>query len=246
LGSEIDRAIAEAEKAAAIVSSLPVERRLTPLCVALGTYYRIKGSNSLATEEQRRWVQKSVDVLTACIPSDRAFQEQIRRAEIARGRRPENVPDAGDYQLYENLGQSLLLLGENQKALDAFLIMQRLAPLNPNTGVHLGDTFLALGQPQQAAVAFGEALISQPGHADASQRLVELYSRTDKRGCAIDIDRRLNPFCPTVHENLCLAYSRLAEVLRAQNKVDLAQRLRNAAVSNDGCPAAEQPKPVPR
>lgn len=223
LGSEIDRAIAEAEKAAAIVSALPVDKRITPLCVPLGTYYRIKGTNSFATAEQRFWVKKSVDVLTACIPSER----------------PGNVPDVGDYQLYENRGESLLLLGENQKALDAFLTMQRLVPLNPATGVHLGDTFMALGQPEQAAVAFGEALISQPGYPDASQRLVALYSQIDKQGCAVDIDRRLDPFCPMVHENLCLAYVRLAEVLRAQKKIDLAQQLRNVAVSSDGCPAEE-------
>jgi tetratricopeptide (TPR) repeat protein len=233
LGSEVDRAIAEARKAMAIVEPLPVEKRIQALCVPLGTYYRIKGSNSFGTAESQGWYRKSVEVLTSCM------SWQMRHAELARGRRPENLPETGDFKLYENLGQSLLLLGENQKALDAFLAMQRLAPFNPDAGVHLGDAFLALGQTQQAAVAYGEALIAQPGYGDANQKLVELYSRIDKQGCAVDIDKRVNLFCPMAHENLCLAYARLDELLRAQKKTELAEQLRNAAVSGDGCPAAK-------
>jgi protein O-mannosyl-transferase len=249
LGSEIDRAIAEGEKAAAIVNTLPMERRITPIYIPLAVAYLIKGytSNSAAEQrvwyqnnsaaEQRVWYQKSLDLLTWCIPLDRAFQARMRLAEAARGRHVNSAAEAGDYKLYENLGMDLLLLGKTQKALDAFLTMQRMAPFNPDAGVRLGDAYLALGQPEQAAISYQQAVVLQPDHADANQRLVQLYPRIDKQGCAIDINKRLNPFCATVRHDMCSAYSRLAEVLRGQNNFDQARKLQNAAVSSGACPA---------
>ena len=226
LGSEIDRAIAEGQQAVAIADTLPPERRITPLYVPLGISYRIKGSTMQTESERRAWYQKSVDFLTACIPMDRAFQARVHRAGDAA--------IMGDTRLYDSLGQSLLLLGENQRAMDAFRTLQRMAPLSPDSSLRVGDAWLAMGQPEQAVVAYEEAFILQPDHAETNRKLVELYPRVDTSGCAVDIDKRVNPFCATVQKNLCTAYSRLADVVRAQGNLDIVKRLRHGAVA-DGC-----------
>ena len=238
-GSEIDRAIAEGEKAAAIVDTLPFEKRLSVVYVPLGVAYRVKGSRASSTAEQRFWYQKSVEVFNACIPMDHVFLEHLHRANLRKGHN-DTLRSTADYVIYENLGKSLLLLGENQKALDAFLMMQRAAPFNPDAGVRLGEAYQAMAQPQQAAIAYQESLILQPNHPDANRGLVALYSKIDTAGCAVDIDKRVNQFCPAVHRDLCVAYSQLEETFRNLRNFKFAERLKNRAVTDDGCSASSR------
>jgi tetratricopeptide (TPR) repeat protein len=255
----VDRSIAEGEAAVAILDAghlAPVDVP-SSVFLELGTYYEIKAEQLRGgTRDGTRgdssaalvWYRKAAAVLARAVEADRAYTAARRGWELARGRRPEEIVDLGNYALYVHVGDVALALSRPTEAIDAFTYMRHLAPNSADAHFGLGRAYVAAGRAEDAAVPLLQA-IALDSHRDAAwQLLFDVYRRIDPAGCALagttdhpSLDRR----CPLVHAHLCTAYAQLAAMYRGARQEALAAQLDAAASRAYGCPAVPASPPTP-
>jgi tetratricopeptide (TPR) repeat protein len=245
---DIDRIIDEAEKSRDVIEKKPLTplQRASIVYLHLGAYYQIKG-NILAEQNPdlaRTWYQKSVDALNRGVLSDHAFNDDNRRKELARGRAPDRIADVGNEQIYSNLGQGYIRLGDYPNALDTYFYMRHLAPTNPDAYLNIASVYLSTGHASEAAVALMEALILDSNRKDALQPLIDIFHRIDHDNCSVVLSEgqpRLNADCPVVHHIICSAVADLARVFTDAKQFDLARRMSQNAQQKYLC-SPENPK----
>jgi hypothetical protein len=257
-GKNIDRIIEEGEKAMAVTDKTQI------VLLHLGAYYRIKGDtlaqrgpdgSLIITPESRLWYEKSVAVLSRAVPLDREFNEDNRRKELRRGKRPEQIQDIGNHEIYWNLGLSHMRLSQYQEALDAYLYMRHLAPTNADAYLSIASVFLSVGRVEEAAVSLLQALLLDSSRQEALRLLVDIYRQIDREGCAVVFTQgqpRLNADCTIVRNHICSAYFDLIQVFLQAKQRDLALHTKRNALQNYPCPAdafeqllPEPPTPAP-
>jgi tetratricopeptide (TPR) repeat protein len=252
----IDRIIEEGEKARQVTDKTQI------VLLHLGAYYRIKGdtyaqhgaggATLLPTPQGMQWYQKSVEALLKAIPLDRDFNADNRRKELARGRKPNEIPDLGNHEIYWNLGISYMRLSEYQKALDAYLYMRHLAPTNPDAYLSIASVYLATGHAEEAGVSLLQALMLDGSRTQALRLLADIYRQIDKEGCAIVLTQgepRLNTDCAIVHNQMCSAYYGLVQTFLETNDQDLHRKAVDAvenAVNAYHCPREAFQNLIPR
>jgi len=243
-GKNIDRIIDEAEKALRVTDKTQI------VLLHLGAYYRIKGDTLaqrapdgtlIPTPASLPWYQKSADALARAVPLDRDFNEDNRRKEFRRGRKPEEIPDIGNHEIYWNLGLSDMRLGNLQGALEAYLYMRHLAPTNPDAYMSLASVYIAAGKTDNAAVSLLQTLLIDSNRTDALRGLIDLYRQIDHEGCSVvntpgQPQPKLNADCALVHSHICAACYGLVEVFINARQWGLARQTRNTALKNYSCP----------
>lgn len=242
-GKNIDRIIEEGEKA------LQVTDKTQIVLLHLGAYYRIKGDtlaqrapdgSLIATPASIEWYRKSCEVLAKAVPLDREFNDDNRRKEINRGRKPETIQDIGNHEIYWNLGLSHMRLGQQQQALDAYIYMCHLAPTNPDAYLSIASVLLAAGRIEEAAITLLEALLLDSNRQEALRLVTDIYRQIDTAGCAVVLQPnqppRLNADCAIVHNHICAAYGGLAKTFLETKQLALAQQTLQNAVQNYHCP----------
>jgi tetratricopeptide (TPR) repeat protein len=242
-GKNIDRIIEEGEKALAIT------RRTQIVFLHLGAYYRIKGDtlaqrgadgSLIPSPASMPWYQKSVDVLDDAVPLDREFNDDNRNKELKRGRKPENIPDIGNHEIYWNLGLSAMRLGKYDKALDSYLYMRHLSPANPDAYISLASVYIAKGQAEDAAISLLQTLLLDSNRQEAMRLLIEIYRQIDRSGCAIAYapsqpQPKLNADCPIVRQHICSAYKGLVEVFLKAKQYEMAKQTKKSALETYKC-----------
>lgn len=248
-GKNIDRIIDEGEKSAAITDRAQI------VFLHLGAYYRIKGDllaqrapdgTLIASPESRKWYQKSADALRRAVPLDRAFNDENRQQELRRGRKPDQIPDIGNHEIYWNLGLSYMRLSQHTEAFDAYIYMRHLAPSNPDAYLSLASVYIATGKLEEAAVALLQALLLDNNRQEALRLLTNIYRQIDREGCAIitsppvggltQSQPRLNADCPLVRRHICSAYYTLVQVFLEAKQLPLAHQTKQSALTAYGCP----------
>ena len=240
--TEIDRIIEEAEKTRAIIEEkpLPPLDRASIVYLHLGAYYRIKG-DTLAqhtSDSARLWYEKSVEALNAAVLSDRAFNNDNHKKELARGRTPDQIPSVGNQEIYLNLGLAYMRLGQYQDALNAYFYMRRLAPAYPDAYLNIASAYLSMGRAEEAAIALIQALLLDGSRKEILQPLMEIYRQIDREGCAVVMSQGqplLNPNCALVRSHICSGCSGLVQVFTETKQFDLASQMRHNALQNYHC-----------
>ena len=251
-GKNIDRIIEEGEKALAVIEKYPLRDLQKPSIVPLhlGAYYRIKGDvlaqrapdgSILVTEAALPWYQKSVDVLMRAIPMDRAFNEDNRRKELARGRKAEDIVDVGNAEIYSNIGLTQLRLNNYQAALNAYADMRRLAATNPDAYIGIASVYIAAGEAEPAAVALVQTLLLDSNRTTALRYLMDLYRQLDREGCAVAFEPgqslpKLNRDCAIVQSHLCNACYNLIQVFLETRQWTAARQIKQSALKVYNCP----------
>lgn len=237
----LDRIIEEAEKARAITDKTQI------VLLHLGAYYRLKGDRHAQqgpggalspTPESVIWYQKSVETLAAAVPLDREFNEDNRRKMLQRGHRLEEIEDVGNHEIYWNLGLSLLRLGRNEEALEAYRYMRHLAFANPDAYLSIASVQLSLGRLEDAAISLLQTLLLDNTRQESLRLLADLYRQIDREGCAVVLAQgqpRLNVDCRIVARHMCLAYYGLVDVFVKAKQYALARDTRNNAVQQYKC-----------
>ncbi len=239
----LDRIISEGEKAVKVTDQTQI------VFLHLGAYYRIKGDlfaqhgsdgSLILTPASQPWYQNSADMLARAVPLDQAFNNDNRQKELKRGRKPEDIPNIGNHEIYWNLGLSEARLGKNLDALNAYLYMRHLAPTNPDAYMSIASVFIAGGRAEDAAIALLQTLLLDSNRQEALRLLTEIYRQIDRDNCAVTVDPntsapKLNADCPLVHNHICVAYAGLVQVFAETKQLPLARQTRDNAIKSYGC-----------
>ena len=229
----LDRAVAEIDRALAILDGLPDERNTVRPYASAGSIYRRKGD---ATGD-RSWYQKARAVLEHGVKVERATLEIIRRENSARGR---TVLPSGWPPLYLELGRTHLRLGEPRQAL-AVLDYGRTIRPDPEFFEEMSAAWRAASDPRQAAIVLLEGFAINPSRTELVSELADLYRQTAPGSCAIlteGANSSLNVKCPLVHEEVCAASRNVALLHEKRGHHRLAAGTRLSAIRDLGCPAA--------
>ena len=242
---QIDRIIAEAETAQAILRGLPAGAAHQQVFLDLGTYYRAKGDTAAApgpgvelrpTPASTAWYRKSVEALERGTALEREAEAAMVRRELRRGRRAEEIAPAGQWALHWNLAVSHTRLGDLEAALRELIAMRRLAPGEPLTYETLARLYAAMGRVDEAIVAAHQALMVDPGNRALSGWLAALYRGREGAGCEAS-SQGWNLDCPRVRRDRCAAAEGMARAFDAAKERDRAADLRRSAALQLGCTA---------
>lgn len=235
----IDTAVAEAEQAAAILKGLPPEESPYRFFGELGTYCYSKGDalgNASAAEAQG-WYGKAERALTFAAQSMELQDRNLRRGELARGRRPDQIASTLDGNIYINLGYTHIRQGRLADAERALYRALSLTPWVPQVYENLAQVFFATNRPGYGLTALHEALLVEPDSARVQASLHKVYGQVDPQGCGATADLNAAPSnCAPVQEYRCQAYQALIKLCEGAHQPGPAGQFRRAAAQSR-CPA---------
>jgi tetratricopeptide (TPR) repeat protein len=223
----VDVAIAEAERA------LAIRPDYLDALVDLGGYYVVK-AEAVPPPEAPAWYARAVDVLERGRPLAARNGERFVARMLARGVARDDIPEAGNPLLLNNLSLAYAGAGRFEDALAVYEALRRLQPTRAGHSLDVSAVLCMLERWDEAAVALSEALILEPGHQDAAARLAEVYRRLGKDGSSA-----LDPRDPVVHAHRCRALAALARRLAEAKLPDSAARVR--AVGTEECALPDRP-----
>jgi pentatricopeptide repeat protein len=232
--SNIDFAVREAETAVSIVNGLPpVQSTAIPL-ITLGTLYKIKGDLLFYQEPAlvSDMYRKALSTLLSAVPLDRAYSQDRRARELARGWAPDQIPVKGNVNLYDNLADTYRRLGKFSEAIESLRHRLLIKPQNKEVYTQLADLEMALGRRDESIVWLWE-LVDLGAGSETEARIAAAYQSLDPTGCAV-VGSRVNRNCPLVQSHLCSANNGLIRLFSESGKPVDAERLRHEAQSA-GC-----------
>jgi tetratricopeptide (TPR) repeat protein len=236
----LDRAIAESEKAWSILRDLPPGRGFYETPAYLGMYYALKGeaAGGGASPDGRAWYAKALAMLLRGRDAMRATEKVFDQAQLAHGKPIQGrigMPD-----LYVNMAVIYGSQGRLTEMVDAYRQAQTLDPAEADVYDSLAQSYVAQGNLERAAVMLIEKT-QVDGYKPATlAALQQLYARIPGGGCAMAAqggEWKLNPQCPLMQSEMCLAWADLAHVYMEGRRPQEARFLRDRALGRYGCPA---------
>jgi len=219
----LDDSIRHVDQALAIVAPLP-DLFSTPVAyINAGTWYRDKGQTlaSSAPAQSAAWYRRSLEVLLR----GKAIQKAIQ----------ENRPE-----IDEQLGLTYIKLGDFPNAIGALEAVRR-QNWSEDLIRETSSAYLQMGNPYRAEVTLWEGLLVQPENTRFAAWLVDVYARSRDSSCALQSQPGrlpVNLACPLVHEQVCAASVNMTSLYRARGEPGMAARIRDAGISEFGCPPA--------
>jgi protein O-mannosyl-transferase len=241
-GANIDRAIAEADRALAILSALPDARSNPDAWRRAGDYYAAKGDLLRARgSDPAPAYRKSLTLLLRARAVVNANYDLMAADARARGG---IVPERNGSRIADleaAISAAYLNVGDAAGAYTAASVAAQLDPFSGGSYRQLAASLLAGGRPDDAAVALAEGgLVTADG--GLRQMLLGLYRQgLDREGCALvpgAAGPALNLGCPTVRRHLCAAVDRALELYRRVGRKDLADQLIASGVKDSDCLSA--------
>ena len=236
----LDRAIGESEKAWGILRDLPPERTFYETPTYLGMYYALKGQSAGAgaTPEGRAWYDKALAMLLRGRDAMWAGEKLFDQAQLAHGRPVSGR--VGRPDVFVNMAVIYAAQGRITEMFDAYQQARFLDPSEADIYDSLAQSYVAEGNLEQAAVMLLEKT-QVDGYKPATiAALQQLYARIPGGGCAIGSqggEWKLNPECPLMRTEICLAWADLAHVFVESRRPEAARFLRDGALGRHGCPA---------
>ena len=239
--AEVDRAIAEGERALAILATLPPDQVVDGSPYSnVGIMYRAKGDAvfqevSHGSAASGGWYRKSLAVLLQGLAADRRNADHRARMNQAAGR-----PAAiyGFAPLYQELGKTYERLGEDRKAIEALDYGNYIKP-GPELFQVESEAYRALRDSDGAAISLMEGVLMFPDEKGFPSELLALYEK-EPGGCAVEKtggNASLNLSCPEVHNHLCAGARRVRELYDRRGDRAEAAKARRMAEESLGCPA---------
>ena len=230
----LDRAIAEEERAWAILQPLPprLSNQLTPSY--LGFYYRSKGDDAGGpqTAPGRAWYERSIAVLLRAREISQASEAAFDQTQQSAGK-PLSARGASQ-DLYLNLAAGYLGLGRYGEAREACRYALGLDPRRIEAFNGMALAWLGMGRPEDAAIAAEERGLMEGFTPETTGGLAELYQKVPDGACAIR-GNQLNLQCPVVARDLCRATAELLAAHREARMFAEAGRLAETAASEYSC-----------
>ncbi|HTM48464.1 MAG TPA: hypothetical protein VL285_07285, partial [Bryobacteraceae bacterium] len=237
-----DSTVSEVGRAMAILDPLPDARNAAIGYRGAGVVYRTlgdkvasggSGGKPAAGTSPEYWYRKSLNALLRSEKIELA-QDESGRAENRNGKRLfTTIPSV----LYLELGRTYSRLSDAAHALEAFEQGRKLES-DPDLLEETAAAYSAAGDPRKAAAALVEALAVDASRVHLNAKLVELYTKIDPDGCAVNRDDpapSLNVDCPMVHTDICAASKNVANSYLRTGQRSESESIRRTAVQELGC-----------
>ena len=245
LEQAIDEAIRQEEIARSILENEPLPAKWLNINIYLhlAKDYRIKGQfldESGHRDEGIKFYGKSLEVLAKAQEIDRATNEESRKFQLRRGSPPAEIPDVGNFFLYESLCLTHSKLGNWEKCEMAARYLERIAPQQPSAYRLAGAAYFNLGRYSDAAVEFFCGFLLDP---DNDEWLRALSSTYENLGLAPDsvvsqdgklFLKRDSPF---VREQFNAAAAMLVRLFEEAQKRNEAAELRDKLIRQYSIPS---------
>ena len=232
---DLDTAVREADKALAILSTIPDDRSNSFGYYQAGHCYRLKGEADPA--DGPRWLAKARETLRKGEEIDRIEVEQVRQINLAAGKG--SFLDA-QTRLSLELAKVYLSLHQPKDAI-AQLVDARVVAPSPDLSEAISRAYRDLGDRDGAAVSLLEGIVLDPGASRLAALLVNVYQDLRPDSCAVtqqggsySIDMQ----CPLVHHQLCAAAANVARQNAQHGRQVGAARAAQIGVSQFACPAS--------
>jgi tetratricopeptide (TPR) repeat protein len=234
----IEEAIREEEVSWSMVEPLPVDRSSELPPTYLGIYYAFKADlvGGASNPQSRPWYEKSIAVLLRARAISQAAAKSFDDAQLAHGKPLGGR--TGMPELYLALGSDYYSLARHPEAVEAFLHGRTLNPGMPSLYDGLADAYWAMGQYDRAVTAL-ESKGMLDGFAPATlAAIAQMYAHMPDASCAVEsrgAGPQLNPNCPKLRSDLCLAASDLAQAYTDARNPAQARTFRAEAAQRYGC-----------
>jgi hypothetical protein len=247
MGRDLPGAIEEASKAVSIIGDVDVQRSSTLPYGLLGrmwltqgdTLARKQGGVGLPPEAEAAY-HSAINVMRQGIPVDRAFSERWRQKELARGWSPDRIPDLGNAQLYDDIGEALGRLGRMPDALGYKMQSLHVAPAAGGVRGEVADVLRAMGRDQEALEFAAQAFLLNKRPEDLT-RFVSCYRAVYPAACPLSTGNAedvLDMDCPIVHAVVCRAEAALLQSYRDAGSPDLVTDYRAGSLTGTRCSAS--------
>ncbi len=212
-----------------------------------GSVYRIKGDTVAARDAQGQmqqtaasagWYRKSLSVLRRAAALSARLQQGRRDWEASQARVPQRALNVLESGIFDEMGQTLLRLGDAEAAIEAFLQARQANPTRDTVYQHLGFAYASGGRLPEAARSYWQALSITTDRTTVLGALNGIYAQLAGQDCWIparDGTHRLNVSCPMIHEHICQAYAEVAQLLDNAGQQEFAQQARERATTENGC-----------
>jgi len=234
-GVNLDTSVREADRALAILSTLPDNLNNSLGYNQAGFCYRAKGQSDPASS--RYWYTKARDVLLQGIKIDRLGVEQARQLNFEAGKGPYA---GGQARLYMELGRVYLLLHQPKDAA-AIFGEGRMINTQPEFTEAISQAYRDSGDRDAAAISLIEGIVLDPNASTLAADLVKLYRDLPPGSCAVTQSGgsfSINMECPLVRGHLCTASANVAREYAAHSRNGSAQRTVQTAITQFGCPSS--------
>jgi tetratricopeptide (TPR) repeat protein len=237
--ANLPRVLEEAEKSLAILDPLPDARNAPQVYALAATYYRTEGDLLLRlgpdgqpeiSPASLAAYQRALQILKRGISMDRVHEDAYMQRERARGKSEAELPPEGFIDLYKELSNVSMRLGDPQTALGGAMYAHKLDPEDQRIYLALSGINFTLGRTDEAATMLVEGLLvsGSPATPEFLGPLQDLYrSGLDPKGCAISggaHGQSINGSCEPVHSEICMAAADLLAIYRRNQRSDLVGR----------------------
>ena len=242
----LDESIRLCEHAMAIIHDHPLPLAHLPITiyVNLGHYYMEKGDQTSKSAIAASVVApaacylKAVSVLMEATRIDQEKARQVHAMRRARGVPERNLVMEGRPAVYEALGLTYKRLGRYAEALEAFHYQQLVDPGSATAYFNAAACQSGLMKPAEAVINVLRALVLQPDDAETWQALTQLYAAIISPPPVVRLANgrySLNTANEHVRADLNAACRGLAEVMMQGQRWEMAEQMRNIAITRFGC-----------
>ena len=251
-GSNLDGAIEEADRAVAILDSLPDSRNTPKAYRNAGGLHLAKGESlpKRDSSESSHEYQRALQLLERSIAIDKSVRAEYDRkggAEWARRHSAVAFAAQGDPEARWMLAVAYLRLGNPKEASAAASEALAFHPVNPEAYRQISYVFAAQDRIDDAAVALIEgALITSDFRL--SSDLLDLYRSALSNSCAISAGPNgpaLNLSCDRVHKQFCAASVEVVKAAMEEERWDVARQQKQNFLHKYGCPAGPLEQVLP-
>ncbi len=246
-----DKAIASAEIGLAVLDAHPLsdDRKDNTLFIDLGMYYTAKAQllrDRGAEAEARLFFQKAVDIMTRAKEVDTWVNQAARKAQLGRGRPPNEIPDVGNFKVHLYLAIALNSLQRWDEAAAAAAYGCHLAPMQPDAHFYLAFALANRGQLEEAAINLLQTVMVQNDHQQAWSNLVRLYTGLGQNPLPVGqmpngswaLDPEHNAM---MRKDLTLACAGLVQLLLDCKEPQMAKIFRDRSINDYKCPPEQLP-----
>jgi tetratricopeptide (TPR) repeat protein len=251
-GSNLDGAIAEADRAVEILNPLPDVRNALEAYRMAGNLYLIKGDSVHQLDPAQGFTdyRRALQLLQRSIAIDKSGGAEYDRrggAEWARRHGPGAVGYKSDPEARWMLVTAYLRLGNAPQAAAAAGEALALHPAAPEAYREIAFAFTVEHRTDDAAVALIEGMLMTSDFSLKSD-LLDLYRKEFPGSCAITEGPKgpdFNPACEQFRKHFCAAAIESLKSAVEAGRWDVARQQKQTFLDNYGCPAAPLDQVLP-